>query len=303
MIPRPSSLVLLFGLACAPAPRPSDATLPERGEATSRSTRSESIDCGPAITGAEALLQGGRLVMLGEIHGSNEAPAFVGRLACHAARMGLEVQLGLELPRSEAPALAVYLDSEGSPEDRALLLAGAHWQRHDQDGRSSEAMLALIERIRELEAAGLALELFAFDADSWSDWNDRDAAMAEAIIARAKAHPRALVLTLSGNVHVRATPGQPWDPDAVPMGVHVRAARPDALALELRHDGGVVWACRAGEQGQVCGPMRVQGQERSGALEIELSHERGEFCLDGAYWLRTLSPAPPAAELAPDSMH
>lgn len=286
-------VIALLLSACASR---TDTPEPAVTEPAAQVTALEPIDCGPPITGVEPLLQAGRVIMLGELHGTHEAPAFVVRLACYGAQAGLEVRLGLELPAAEGAALADYLASAGSPEDRARLLAGKHWQGEMQDGRASEAMLALIERARELVAAGAPLDLFVFDYESM-DWNERDAAMAATIIAQAEAHPRALIVTLSGNLHVRTVPGLRWDPNAVPMGVHVSAARPEALALDIRHPGGEIWACALREGGgQSCGPMSMKGYDPSGETEIELWRERNEAGLDGGYWLPALTPAPPAVQ-------
>ncbi|MFV8750607.1 hypothetical protein ACNOYE_08645 [Nannocystaceae bacterium ST9] len=284
--------ILSFASACTPAPTQPDIVSPPP---SAELERAAAVDCGPEIGGAAPLLHEGGVILLGEMHGSIEIPDFVGALACHAAREGLEIRLGLEIPRGEAPALATYLASAGGPDDRDALLAGEHWQRSGQDGRSSVAMLALIDRVRVLRAAGLALELFAFDVDVHGAWNDRDAAMAAAILAEQRAHPRALVLTLSGNLHVRTQAGLPWDPEAVPMGVHVRAGKPDTLALDVRYGGGSVWVCQPVEGGgQACGPMTLEGREPGEVPRIEIAGERDEAGIDGVFWLRELSPASPA---------
>jgi hypothetical protein len=47
--------------------------------------------------GLDAVVKPGALVLLGEIHGTNEIPDFVGDAACAGARKG-RVHVGLELP-------------------------------------------------------------------------------------------------------------------------------------------------------------------------------------------------------------
>lgn len=280
-------------LACTTTPQPHGETQ----TSTPTSTPDEqppAPDCGPAIAGSEPLMQAG-LVMLGEMHGSNEIPAFVGGLACHAAVRGLEVHVGLELPLAELEALERFLAGERS--DATMLLQGEFWQRAEQDGRSSAAMLALLERIRVLKRAGVDVDAFAFDRAPQATWNERDAAMAAEILARVEAEPDALVITLSGNLHSRATTGLPWDPAAVPMAQHVRAARPDARTLDLRHRGGEVWACWMDEERMQCGPMQTRSPEPGselGAPAIELWPARGEYEYDGVYVLDHLSASPPA---------
>lgn len=285
-LPTRLPLALALALACTPTSSPT-ATTP-----------STTLDCGPAIAGSEPILQPG-LVMLGEMHGSHEIPAFVGTLACHGAAQGLAVRVGLELPLTERDAVARYLASEGSESDVAALLQGEFWQRSEQDGRSSAAMLALLERVRVLKAAGAPLDAFAFDRIPQGSWNERDAAMAAEILARSEAEPDALVITLSGNLHTRATTGLPWDPEALPMAQHVRATRADARTLDLRHGGGSVWACWMVEDAMTCGPMETSSPPLSAAIvppAIVLWPARGEYAYDGVFVLEHLTPAPPAKD-------
>ena len=50
--------------------------------------------CAP-IGGATPLLETGRVVLLGELHGTEQSPAFVASLACHAVAAGLDLVVGL----------------------------------------------------------------------------------------------------------------------------------------------------------------------------------------------------------------
>ena len=49
----------------------------------------------PPIEGLEPLLAPGKILLLGELHGTEESPAFALDVACHAANTGLEVIVGL----------------------------------------------------------------------------------------------------------------------------------------------------------------------------------------------------------------
>ena len=60
--------------------------------------------CAPA-DGLDPLLAPGRAILLGEIHGTNEAPDFTDTIACHALAAGLEVIVALELPEVEEAAV------------------------------------------------------------------------------------------------------------------------------------------------------------------------------------------------------
>ncbi|WP_106089167.1 hypothetical protein [Enhygromyxa salina] len=255
-----------------------------------------SIDCGRSIDGARALTRAGALILFGEIHGTHEVAEFVGGFVCQGLATGVEVRLGLEVPAAQNDAVQRYLASSGLESDRAALLAGAHWQREDQDGRSSVAMGALLERARQWRAGGLPIAVFPFDVDGEHAWNERDAAMAARILAETQAHPDALVVTLSGNLHNRTVQGLPWDSEARPMGMSIHAARPDALSLDLRHHGGSAWICMS----DGCGATELSGAVEGPAWAIERWSVADEFGYGGAFWVDSITAAAPAVmDLAP----
>lgn len=251
------------------------------------------MDCGDDIPGAKALLASGAVVMLGEMHGTAEIPAFVGTLACHAARAGLPVHLGLEIPHTEQAAIDQYLAGAGTDAAREALLAGAHWQGDMQDGRSSVAMLGLIEQMRRLRARGMEVAVFAFDVEAAGEipWNERDAKMAERILARATVHPRALVLTLTGNLHNRKAPGLPWDDSLVPMGVHVAAGHARVTSLDVRYAAGDAWNC----QQDGCGAHALKGKPEYREPRIDTSEAVRKPEVDGVFVVGPVSASPPAA--------
>lgn len=280
-------VVLGLSLAACPAPREAPAPAPAAAV--------EAPDCGADLPGLDDVARPGRLVLLGELHGTREIPGFVGDLVCHAARRGLAVRLGLEIPRGDGPALARFLAGTGEASARAEVLASEHWQRPDQDGRSSEAMLALIERVRQLRRAGLDVDIFAFDADGpTATWNERDAAMATAILEQAAASSSALVLTLSGNLHNRTVTGLPWDAAAVPMGVHVRRGSPGALSLDVRYLPGAAWICQ-----ERCEAAEVGGSPEGQPRRVALSPAPDEHGHDGIYAVGAITAAPPAVARGP----
>ncbi|MGV6492816.1 hypothetical protein ACTUVK_003020 [Stenotrophomonas rhizophila] len=92
------------------------------------------------------------LVLVGELHGTVETPALVGELACAAAADATPVTVALEMDPTEQARIDAYLASAGTAADRSALLAGRFWTRTMQDGRSSVAMAALIERLRSLRS-------------------------------------------------------------------------------------------------------------------------------------------------------
>jgi len=270
---------LALATSCASLPGPSPRGAPA---------------CGAELP-ARALAPGAAL-LLGEVHGTRELPALFGELVCDAALHGAEVLVGLELPGSERERVERFLASDGGERARAALLEGPFWRRAYQDGRSSEAMAALLERLRQLRAGGLRLAPLLFDAEQPGP--DRDRHMAEAIAAGLRARPGAALLALTGNFHARARPGAPWNPAQPWMGAHLRQAGIRVLGFDLAGElAGSAWIC-TGESASDCGarPWRVRrplpdGRRRGAALLAEETPEG----YAGLWVAESLTASPPAA--------
>ncbi|MES2312834.1 MAG: hypothetical protein V4566_11095 [Pseudomonadota bacterium] len=153
----------------------------------------------------------GRLLIVGEIHGGRETPELVAAVLADIAR-SRPVRLGLEIPVSEQASLQTYLHSSGSAQDRASLLQAPFWK--SSDGRSSNAMLQLIESARVLRSAGRDVDVFPMEPEYGGDqatvvrqggfMHVKEAGMAEAI--RKTLHDsnsKPFVVALMGNVHAR----------------------------------------------------------------------------------------------------
>ncbi len=103
------------------------------------------------IPGLSTLLKrpGLHFVVIGDLHGTEELPAFFGQLVEEAA-LHREVAVVLEYPERFRRDLDRYLASPGDEAARKTLLATDFWTKW-QDGRSSKAMFALIEKLRTLQ--------------------------------------------------------------------------------------------------------------------------------------------------------
>jgi len=207
----------------------------------SAATAAFAADC-PPLPGADALLRPGARIHVGELHGTVEIPRAFATLVCHAADKG-PTRVGLELPVAGGAALAAYVRSAGTPADRHALLAGESWAGAMQDGRRSEAYVAIIATVRALRHAGADVDLVAFDDHQGGD---RDRAMAEHVVAAIGRAPKATWLLYSGNVHARKSAG--------PSNLHPMAAclveRGVALTtLDARYGRGSAWVCS-----NDCGP-------------------------------------------------
>jgi len=193
-----------------------------------------------------------KLVLVGELHGTREAPVFVGSAACALAARGPLV-VGLEMPAVEQSRIDAYLASGGGETERAALTIGKFWGF--QDGRASHAMLDLIERLRVLKRGGASLHVLAMDGSTTD--SSKDEAMAFALRRVMQDEPQARVLALMGNVHARVILDEAEDDP--PVGSRLRDLRP--LAVLANHGGGEAWVCMDG----VCGvhPMSSRwGKDR-----------------------------------------
>jgi hypothetical protein len=190
----------------------------------------------PALPGADALLRPGARIHIGELHGTVEIPRAFATLVCHAAKTG-PTRVGLELPVAESAALAAYLRSAGTPADRHALVAGDFWSGPMQDGRRSEAYVAVIETLRALRHGGADVDLVAFDSHPGGD---RDRAMAEQVVAAIARAPEAIWLLFSGNVHARKTAGPS---NAHPMAACLVERGVALTTLDARYGRGSAWVC------------------------------------------------------------
>src|SRR5215469_4871692 len=150
-------------------------------------------------------------VFVADMHGTAEAPAFLTALLCDLLRSHRAVVLALEYPSIEQHFLDDFLRG-GSGESRFALLASPFWSRPTQDGRTSRAMLDLLEWVRQQIASGAPVRVVAFDSlppgtpNGTTGFDARDAAMAVHLRKEiAKLTPDEFLIIFAGNVHVRKT--------------------------------------------------------------------------------------------------
>ncbi|MCP3960427.1 MAG: hypothetical protein GY719_21490 [bacterium] len=247
------------------------------------------------VDGLPALLEPGTVAIFGEVHGTAEAPAFFSDVVCGSLAAGHAVTAGLELPPSLRPAIDAFLDSEGTPEDRASLLAGGFWQSSYQDGRASEATVALIDSFRRHRRAGYPLEVRLFD-QAGSSSQARDRAMADRLRTLIEASSSDLFIALTGNVHARMAPGTRWDDGYEPMAYLAAATIPERrwIALDLGSSGGTAWICSGGEDSS-CKARRLSGRYEGTSRGIVLRAELDGQPYHGFYHVGELNASLPAA--------
>lgn len=231
-----------------------------------------------AVQQLKAAIGDNTLVLLGEMHGTQEIPAIAADLVADFAKRQ-PVLLVLEADAADQPRVDRFLRSDGDAVERARLLAGAHWQEPMHDGRDSLAMFELIERIRRLRAAGADVDVVLMDV---AGPGDRDARMAAVLRSAVAAHPGTRTVALMGNVHaITGQPprmlshGKPYEP---PPTVGRRLADLSPLSVDVRAREGTFWACREHR----CGPIEANAAGLTDPLP------RMEHNAEGDAWMLTL---------------
>ena len=199
----------------------------------------------PDLPGAEALFASSkpRIVWVGEMHGTAEEPALFGDLVCIAGRTGRKVVVTLERTEAEQADWDAFLAGG----DRARLTAGQSWHWSMQDGRSSEAMVALAERLRAFKTEGwlAAVRMMQREGGARSIANyklDNETSMAEAVQSAARDYPDALILAYSGGLHARKTMS-PIDKD-LPLAAS-QLPRGEVASVDVEGLSGTAWTCLA----------------------------------------------------------
>ncbi|RKG73057.1 hypothetical protein D7W79_26640 [Corallococcus exercitus] len=262
--------------------------------------------CTMSVRGLPKLLHPGLTLLIGEQLGTNEVPGVVGHIVCQAAQAGLAVVLGLSLPETEQARVDRYLASPGAPADQDALLEGRFWTRAYQDGRSSRAVLDLIDRARALRAAGLRVTVVAYDTDVLNG-SERDAAQARVWTQRRAAKSGEVQVVLAGNTHTRLEKGTQWDPAFTPMA-HLMKADRSLVVLEMSYAQGTRWGCDLNRDSKlVCGLVGATPAPEVAALpglspHIQIKEASPTEGLQGLLYVGQLTPSMPAIlgpQLAP----
>jgi hypothetical protein len=201
-----------------------------------------------------------RFVLVGEMHGTAETPQAFLDLVCAARAARRPLLVGLERPSAEQRSIDAFLAAGDHNHAVDALLGERDWGVFD--GRSSKAMLALLENLRLLRLRGDIRGVVAFDDRHLGETPaQRDQRMAAYLTAAADGVPGSLVIVLTGNLHASRQPiarfgGLPWMAMLLP---------PETISLLVTDKGGEAWD-QTTSQG--CGPH---------ALEPSGGDQRGVF--------------------------
>jgi hypothetical protein len=261
--------------------------------------------CG-APSGSAALLAQteAQVLVIGELHGTNEAPGLTGSILCLAISQGERVVLGLEMSADHQGAIDAYLASDGGEDARAALLSNDFWTSDAQDGRSSAAIFRLIDGVRGWRDGGLPVEARALDfgeddhdlLEAHGQKTVRDRSMIRRALGAQVQSDR--VVMLVGNVHARRTAFMIGERRLETLGT---LSDPGALALvSTLYAGGEAWNCRHIDGELACaahpvGPSSVTGEPRV-LTPDEAEALRNSDAYDHFIYLGPTTASPPAID-------
>lgn len=257
------------------------ATLPDRATGAAGSEAPP-----PAASAIADLMARHSPVILGEIHGTAEVPALVGAVLAERVAGGEPVTLALEIPDSHQAALDAWLDDPQGGDAGTALAGHRFWSF--EDGRSSVAMLGLLEQVRRWRRSGAPVGLLAFDVpEPVATGAVRERHMADRL-RQALAQPGAApMLVLTGNLHARRKVGNPFDPAVELMAWHLRDL--PALSLDVRARGGSAWVCIP-----ECGTHGLAAPDPVPATGLRLLDRPSANGYDGEVVLERFTASPPA---------
>ena len=232
-------------------------------ENTSFSKKAEQMTC-PSIHGVDKLFSndGPKFIIIGESHGMKEPPAFIEALLCHSLSQGLNTGLALEFG-NELGRYETYLKSEGSDADKAIFYDDWSWKGDFTDGRSSEAMMKLIDKVRLQKLSGQKLRVTLFrpeylKSENYADRNSYSQAFEEEsaknIFDGSQNIDKTIVLV--GNFHARRGRFEFKNISYEHMAQHMPP--PNTLTFNVVYRSGTSWSCRGPEPSD-CKEYKIGG--------------------------------------------
>jgi hypothetical protein len=215
-------------------------------------------------------------VIFGEIHGTNEIPAFFSACVREFLDRGETVKVFLELDAADTDHTAKYLRGEIG---EAALLSSPRWRVHD--GRTSLAMLELHRALKGVPVVGFVPGRGVADSN---------AAMGENFLRHRLENGYNLVLV--GGTHAQLAAGKGDSFTSVPFGQYVQARSNNVLSLNARYTGGEAWACAP-----YCDANPLDGNEPDGATPAKrIGFEDKDRRFNGYFSVGRVTASPPAVE-------
>lgn len=198
-----------------------------------------------------ASLSGARVVLFGEMHGTQEMPAYTFSVARRLAHEH-SVALGFEFPVDLQKDIDTFLKTG---DERILARLDFFQDVQYHSGRGSRMMIQLLRDLRKFPQ----IKIFCFDITTAqhqdpTNLSQRDTMMAQNILNFWKRNQNRMLVTLSGNIHSRLTNGFPGVPDHLNMGAELLRLSQGQLSMQnvrnvlYRFYEGSIWGCQTSAQ-------------------------------------------------------
>ncbi|MGI2259084.1 hypothetical protein [Shewanella sp. GXUN23E] len=176
------------------------------------------------------LSKGSDLILVGELHGTNESPAKFYDIVCNLENLtSRKITVAFEFQDKNIMFLNGYNDLLDG------VKSSSEWKLN-HDGKTSVAMYELLQRIRALSEKN-DLEVMFFDGEG----DDRELLLAKNIYASVS-NDR-IVVVFTGNRHNQIKHGNVWDEYSKNMGAYLTEMNVDLVSINLIHTGGKAWVC------------------------------------------------------------
>jgi hypothetical protein len=233
-----------------------------------------------------------RFLIVGEHHGTAETPAVFGEIVCDALAAGKTVVVGLEHLEEDADVFAAFLASDGDADALRRFLADVDWAESAErfpDGRTSEAMFRLLQRLRDLRAAGLPLSVAPFiraPTQNTGSQGPYEEGLAASLMEASS--EGAVTIVLVGNIHAMKvdTSVLGGSSSFAPMASHLPAE--STLSLFAMPSTGEAWACGRDS----CG-VRSAGWGGKAERVVELGVVTPVAGFDGVLHVGAVTASPP----------
>ena len=167
-----------------------------------------------------------KVILVGEIHGTKTTPELFGQIVSAVVDEKTKTLVILEINQTSQPSIDEFIKTG----DEAALKKDPFFSRTYQDGRSSQAMVALLKKLVKLPNTTV-LCMDPMDGILTMTGQQRDTGMANFINSKRIGYDHTLVL--SGNIHSSTTIGTPWDKAYRPMGYELKNLAKDLTSDQL----------------------------------------------------------------------
>lgn len=248
----------------------------------------------------------GKILVIGEPHGTNEVPQAFLSYVCAASKRGVDITVALEI--SEKFQSGLRMASEAQDKQTSLLQnLKSHWAV--EDGRGSIAMFDLINELYKLKGVKIIPIQRSFELtppeglttdQQMFEWSSNlshefiqqkaDESYAAAVLDSWNGQHDETMIVLVGNIHAaKAELG--YMPNVKPMGMLL--PQDSVVSFKIQHAGGTAWV--SGPQGT--GPVDY-GRDLTITPQIKDQPEMGmsqmlEPHYDGYFYIGSISASAP----------